>query len=206
GKIAPQIMRMCSRRRRHSAGIDLSCVQTRWQFRTRVSHYGDSAQNIPSSGSGEPSAAHFPESSPPSPCGLRLDSLRSLRWEFMARACPAGAREAGFFRCPHNSENHKSAAKAGGPAGLESAISHERPILTIQAVRGRKGTRPQVQAHVELSPAWWHVSKLTWHPTQFGAPDTIRTCGLRLRRATLYPAELRVPACLRSAYAETSWV
>ena len=26
-----------------------------------------------------------------------------------------------------------------------------------------------------------------------GAPDTIRTCGLRLRRATLYPAELRVP-------------
>lgn len=39
-----------------------------------------------------------------------------------------------------------------------------------------------------------------------GAPDTIRTCGLRLRRATLYPAELRVPACLRSAYAETSWL
>ena len=27
---------------------------------------------------------------------------------------------------------------------------------------------------------------------RIGAPDTIRTCGLRLRRATLYPAELRV--------------
>ena len=27
-----------------------------------------------------------------------------------------------------------------------------------------------------------------------GAPDTIRTCDLCLRRATLYPAELRVPA------------
>ena len=26
-----------------------------------------------------------------------------------------------------------------------------------------------------------------------GAPDRIRTCDLRLRRATLYPAELRVP-------------
>ncbi len=26
----------------------------------------------------------------------------------------------------------------------------------------------------------------------FGAPDRIRTCGLRLRRAALYPAELRV--------------
>lgn len=37
-----------------------------------------------------------------------------------------------------------------------------------------------------------------------GAPDTIRTCGLRLRRATLYPAELRVPAlltqCLRGNF------
>src|SRR3954451_15077351 len=34
-----------------------------------------------------------------------------------------------------------------------------------------------------------------------GAPDTIRTCGLRLRRATLYPAEPRVhlllTQCLR---------
>ena len=31
-----------------------------------------------------------------------------------------------------------------------------------------------------------------------GAPDRIRTCDLRLRRATLYPAELRVlmPAAL----------
>ena len=26
-----------------------------------------------------------------------------------------------------------------------------------------------------------------------GAPDRIRTCGLRLRRPTLYPAELRAP-------------
>ena len=37
-----------------------------------------------------------------------------------------------------------------------------------------------------------------------GAPDTIRTCGLRLRRATLYPAELRVLAlltqCLRGNF------
>lgn len=27
---------------------------------------------------------------------------------------------------------------------------------------------------------------------KFGAPDRIRTCDLRLRRAPLYPAELRV--------------
>jgi hypothetical protein len=39
------------------------------------------------------------------------------------------------------------------------------------------------------------------HIDDVGAPDTIRTCGLRLRRATLYPAELRVhlllTQCLR---------
>ena len=28
-------------------------------------------------------------------------------------------------------------------------------------------------------------------PSENGAPDRIRTCGLRLRRPTLYPAELR---------------
>jgi hypothetical protein len=42
-------------------------------------------------------------------------------------------------------------------------------------------------------------------PVNFGAPDTIRTCGLRLRRATLYPAELRVhlllTQCLRGFFA-----
>jgi hypothetical protein len=32
-----------------------------------------------------------------------------------------------------------------------------------------------------------------------GAPDTIRTCGLHLRRVALYPAELRVHRCSDSA-------
>src|SRR4051812_49603304 len=32
-----------------------------------------------------------------------------------------------------------------------------------------------------------------------GAPDRIRTCGLCLRRATLYPAELRVPGLVSGA-------
>ena len=31
-----------------------------------------------------------------------------------------------------------------------------------------------------------------------GAPDTIRTCGLHLRRVALYPAELRVHRCFDS--------
>jgi hypothetical protein len=34
---------------------------------------------------------------------------------------------------------------------------------------------------------------------KFGAPDTIRTCGLHLRRVALYPAELRAHLC--GAYA-----
>ena len=38
-----------------------------------------------------------------------------------------------------------------------------------------------------------------------GAPDTIRTCDLHLRRVALYPAELRVHLCyLRNAYADFS--
>ncbi len=36
--------------------------------------------------------------------------------------------------------------------------------------------------------------KYPWIPVfEIGAPDKIRTCDLCLRRATLYPAELRVP-------------
>ena len=47
----------------------------------------------------------------------------------------------------------------------------------------------------------WAVAEMKWRQAAvFGAPDRIRTCDLRLRRATLYPAELRVPVltrCLR---------
>src|SRR4051812_8822166 len=39
---------------------------------------------------------------------------------------------------------------------------------------------------------WWHADGIILRKT--GAPDTIRTCDLCLRRATLYPAELRVRA------------
>src|SRR5438067_13159151 len=35
--------------------------------------------------------------------------------------------------------------------------------------------------------------RLAPSPKKAGAPDRIRTCGLCLRRAALYPAELRVP-------------
>jgi hypothetical protein len=44
-------------------------------------------------------------------------------------------------------------------------------------------------------------------PGAIGAPDTIRTCGLYLRRVALYPAELRVPnrETTRRAYADQRW-
>src|SRR5206468_1275907 len=39
--------------------------------------------------------------------------------------------------------------------------------------------------------------RTTWVGEQAGAPERIRTCDLCLRRAALYPAELRVPfACI----------
>ena len=38
----------------------------------------------------------------------------------------------------------------------------------------------------------------------YGAPDRIRTCGLCLRRAALYPAELRVHLGVRAGAARSS--
>src|SRR5690242_6044470 len=58
-------------------------------------------------------------SSPPSPFGLRRDSLRSLRWEFVALACRAEARE----------------ASEGWWARQDSNLQpdrYERPALTIE--------------------------------------------------------------------------
>lgn len=61
--------------------------------------------------------------------------------------------------------------------------------------------RPAAGAHrrtlcvASLGGTAWKIGE---KPAQLiemsGAPDTIRTCGLRLRRAALYPAELRVQA------------
>jgi hypothetical protein len=44
----------------------------------------------------------------------------------------------------------------------------------------------------------WACSREVVDSAEIGAPDTIRTCGLHLRRVALYPAELR----LRNAYAD----
>jgi hypothetical protein len=43
-----------------------------------------------------------------------------------------------------------------------------------------------------ISPSKCDVRSFILSGGSFGAPDTIRTCGLHLRRVALYPAELRV--------------
>src|SRR5258708_4558861 len=45
---------------------------------------------------------------------------------------------------------------------------------------------------IPIAPLWTRGSQFYSEWWLFGAPDTIRTCDLCLRRATLYPAELRV--------------
>src|SRR5579862_5925237 len=60
-------------------------------------------------------------------------------------------------------------------------------------------TRPQLQPcrqgsiHRQVFHRRWLIGRnRNWNwEAEIGAPDRIRTCGLRLRRPSLYPAELR---------------
>jgi hypothetical protein len=66
-------------------------------------------------------------------------------------------------------------------------IAASTPFIT----RGIAGTS-SVKAAMK-GEAWFRLKgKLRGSLSEAGAPDTIRTCGLCLRRAALYPAELRV--------------
>jgi hypothetical protein len=74
---------------------------------------------------------------------------------------------------------------------------HPRRLYPLNHRRGR-GRRPSYPDHRQQGyPPGCH-SRQTARTEMFvvlyanGAPDTIRTCDLCLRRATLYPAELRV--------------
>ncbi len=64
-----------------------------------------------------------------------------------------------------------------------------------------KRNRAMAPFRAERNSSEWLEEVLLAHPgfresyPVGGAPDTIRTCGLRLRRATLYPAERRVLKC-----------
>jgi hypothetical protein len=63
-----------------------------------------------------------------------------------------------------------------------------RPICGLSAMRCARSMKKRRQLHPLASSVFARAVDLD----KFGAPDTIRTCDLCLRRATLYPAELRV--------------
>ena len=73
----------------------------------------------------------------------------------------------------------------------------QRPHLCD--VRFARATRPEVPT-IRDPPIADHETSVT---DGVGAPDRIRTCGLRLRRPTLYPAELRAPGHLRLAMSDS---
>jgi hypothetical protein len=56
----------------------------------------------------------------------------------------------------------------------------------------RSGNDGKVPARESSALPMWPQGWPRWRIA--GAPDTIRTCDLHLRRVALYPAELRVPA------------
>src|SRR5664279_4466709 len=65
-----------------------------------------------------------------------------------------------------------------------SSVS-ERALYIVVLLARSVGCRGPIRASARV----WHCAGYTG---LIGAPDTIRTCDLCLRRATLYPAELRV--------------
>ena len=78
---------------------------------------------------------------------------------------------------------------------------YERPILTIEALRGREDTRPSPDIRGAESSLGGISPNLYGILERNGAPDTIRMCGLRLRRAAVRRADdLLVTAHLRAAF------
>ena len=82
-------------------------------------------------------------------------------------------------------EREREAAKLYAEIGPILAPIHDEPL---SGVSRRRGTGRPTREH---SP--FLSSSVLWSPLlSYGAPEGIRTHGLCLRRAALYPAELRV--------------
>ena len=92
---------------------------------------------------------------------------------------------------------------ARGPAGgCEPWRAATVATISARSPSGSRSTHQRFGSWVE-GPAASHARRrvklqVLACPVLYrsGAPDTIRTCGLYLRRVALYPAELRVPALL----------
>jgi hypothetical protein len=75
--------------------------------------------------------------------------------------------------------------KLPGNFAQKTLFKNEGPRASGPRGRSPSGRSPRIQGPARQLNA-------SLYPHKDGAPDTIRTCGLCLRRATLYPAELRV--------------
>src|SRR5262249_33362316 len=90
------------------------------------------------------------------------------------------------------------ATRAGWPGAGSSAVAgHMRSVTVIRrqcaAPRVRRGKSKSVADATYARPrSQFDHTRILQGTENIGGPDTIRTCDLRLRRATLYPAELRV--------------
>lgn len=79
--------------------------------------------------------------------------------------------------------------------GLQALGARDRGEATVVGA-ANQGADERILAQAILCKESWHVwrgvqshwreSKLIWRPTFYGAPDTIRTYGLRLRRANAH--------------------
>ena len=97
-------------------------------------------------------------------------------------------------------------AGAGRYLGCQSSVRQPSPMLSTGCSRARPGQGAHLRASRRLKedgsgallPTWADIAGIfgrrgAANPLiQGGAPDRIRTCDLCLRRAALYPAELRV--------------
>ena len=103
-----------------------------------------------------------------------------------ASGAAAGASGAACFSSPPPQvlADKPTSAIAAAAATIRTFLMSSSPFLTFK-LRPLKPSAIPAYASFRLLAA------------AFGAPDRIRTCDLCLRRATLYPAELRVLTLMR---------
>ena len=140
---------------------------------------GQGAQGGPTLGDFQP-----PGPMAVAPCPLRVGRERAACRPLRGRIHqPAGDRP--FLRCDLVSGVSLNAPPIAQPA----------PVLLSSTKATTTGTDGEFMRLACPRPG---------RSSKIGAPDTIRTCDLCLRRATLYPAELRVRLQRKASLAERS--
>ena len=117
----------------------------------------------------------------------RTAELHSLLQEAFSASAPRGSSERSNALA---SLRHVSADLAVQPSGLQdlNATGHSRQPHLRTNLRSTAKTVSENQNFLTV----WVVGEILQRKFSAGAPERIRTSGLCLRRAALYPAELRV--------------